>query len=100
MQPDTHLEFNRSLPELEAAFYGLSGSTRHQLSGILHHGKEEASVGEVVDQLERMYCGSLAVEFMHVESVAERDWFAREHEAAAAAEALDAETKSGSQLAC
>lgn len=88
---NTHFTFIRCLPELDAAFYGLSGST-HELSGILQNGKEEATIEEVLDQLEKIYCGSLGVEFMHIESSEERDWFARELEAAAAEE-LDAETK-------
>ncbi len=37
--------------------------------------KPNATVAELIDHLERTYCGSTAIEFMHIESIEERQWW-------------------------
>ena len=80
------------IPELSAPYYGLSNTTHSLHEGILNGWKESATTEEVVERLEQLYCGSMGVEFMHIESAEEREWFAREFEAAAT-EYLDSATK-------
>jgi 2-oxoglutarate dehydrogenase complex dehydrogenase (E1) component-like enzyme len=36
---------------------------------------------DVVNQLEKLYCSSTGIEFMHVESLEEREWLVKEYEA-------------------
>ncbi len=60
--------------------YGLPKETQHQLKGILEGWKSAATTEEIVEQLEKLYCNHLGVEFMHLESLEEREWFAKEFE--------------------
>lgn len=48
--------------------------------------KSAATTEEVVQQLEKLYCNHVGVEFMHVESAEEREWFARQYEELASQE--------------
>lgn len=60
--------------------YGLPKDSQHQLKGILEGWRSAASTEEIVEQLEKLYCNHLGVEFMHLESLEEREWFAKEFE--------------------
>ncbi len=87
-------DFLRSLAELGTSHYGLhphwpKHDTRRLLPGW---SRTEASADEIARHLHDLYCGAIGVEFMHLESAAEREWFAREFEASAA-EPLDAATR-------
>ena len=48
--------------------------------GMLSNWKNEASTTEVVEQLDKLYCSNVGIEFMHVESFEEREWIANEYE--------------------
>ena len=73
----------RTVPELHPNFYGLPNATQHELWGIINSWKSAANTEEVVEQLEKLYCSHIGVEFMHLESAEEREWFAIEFEALA-----------------
>lgn len=46
----------------------------------------------IVNQLEKLYCNTTGIEFMHIESLAEREWLVREYEAVQAQD-VDSLTK-------
>ena len=81
----------RKLPELSPSYYGLS-ETYHDTNGILSGLNREASTSDIVKQLETLYCSSIGLEFMHLESSAEREWLTKEYEAIQAQE-IDSDSK-------
>lgn len=60
--------------------------------GIVNTWKSSATTEEVIEHLEKLYCGNIGLEFMHLESAEEREWFATHYETIAAQE-VDTETK-------
>ncbi|KAI9563198.1 hypothetical protein GHT06_010655 [Daphnia sinensis] len=72
-----HLQEAHNVPELSPLFYGLPDSEK---------------TSDVVLQLEKLYCSSTGVEFMHIESLEEREWLISEHEAISSQE-VDPVTK-------
>lgn len=62
----------RPVPELSLSEYGLSVDDKqaYNLQGIMHIGKETATTLEIVEDLEKIYCGKLAIEYqyLHVRS--------------------------------
>ena len=77
---------------MKPEFYGLQNGYHSDLTGIINSWKSSASTEEVIEQLEKLYCGNIGVEFMHIESAQEREWFAAQYEATVV-EAVDTETK-------
>jgi len=64
------------VPDLELEFHGLStvdNSTVFQ-TGSLFISKDKASLREIVDTLERIYCGTIGYEFMHIVNLQEKQW--------------------------
>ncbi len=64
------------VPDLELGFHQLSAAdldTPFQV-GSLHIGKADATLGEIVDALERTYCHTIGAEFMHIVDTEERHW--------------------------
>ena len=62
--------------DLELEFYNLSPvdySTIFQ-TGSLFISKGKASLEEIIDILERIYCGSIGYEFMHIVNLEEKQW--------------------------
>ena len=64
------------LPELDPAFYGLSGA---DINAIFNVGSfrgvpERATFGQILDAVKETYCGSIGVEYMYLDSVSERQW--------------------------
>ncbi len=65
-----------SVPDLELTHHGLSGAdldTTFQ-TGNVFLGREEATLREIVDALEKTYCTSIGVEYMHIVDTAEKRW--------------------------
>jgi 2-oxoglutarate dehydrogenase E1 component len=64
------------VPDLELGFHQLSAADRDTpfQVGSLHIGKADASLGEIVDALERTYCHTVGAEFMHIVDTGERHW--------------------------
>nr|CAH0103087.1 unnamed protein product [Daphnia galeata] len=69
----------KKVPELCPSFYGLP-DVDHNLNGIINGWKTNASTTDIVDQLEKLYCSSTGIEFMHIESLEEREWLVNEYE--------------------
>lgn len=64
------------VPDLELEFHGLSpvdNSTVFQ-TGSLFISKDKAPLREIVDTLERIYCGTIGYEFMHIVNLQEKQW--------------------------
>ncbi|KAF8386657.1 ogdh-2, partial [Pristionchus pacificus] len=67
----------RDMPELSPETYGLKWNASLN---------EKHSVDDLVDQLRSIYCGPLAIEFMHISNWEERDWLARHFESTISSE--------------
>ena len=64
------------VPDLELEFHDLSPidfSTVFQ-TGSLFVSKKKTTLREMVDTLERIYCGPVGYEFMHIVNLAEKQW--------------------------
>jgi 2-oxoglutarate dehydrogenase E1 component len=64
------------VPDLDLGFHQLSAAdhdTAFQV-GSLHIGKDDATLKEIVDALERTYCHTVGAEFMHIVDTQERHW--------------------------
>ncbi|MDG2250828.1 MAG: 2-oxoglutarate dehydrogenase E1 component [Gammaproteobacteria bacterium] len=64
------------VPDLELAFHNLSqidSSTIFQ-TGSLFISKERASLKDIINTLERIYCNSIGYEFMHIVNLEEKQW--------------------------
>ena len=64
------------IPDLDLSFHELSTADFDTVfqTGSLHIGKADASLGEIVDTLERTYCHTVGAEFMHIVDTEERHW--------------------------
>lgn len=70
------LMHRQRVPDLELDFHNLSpadNSTVFQ-TGSLHINRDTATLREIVDVLEKIYCGSIGYEFMHIVDLAEKQW--------------------------
>ena len=65
-----------SNPDLELQFHKLSQADFDTIfqTGTLHIGKDSASLGEILETLERTYCRSVGAEFAHITSTEQRFW--------------------------
>ncbi|XP_076065924.1 2-oxoadipate dehydrogenase complex component E1 [Oratosquilla oratoria] len=66
----------RIVPELDPKLYGLSGSDKYDLEGLVTGSPSSASLEELEQILQEKYCGHLGVEFTHLLTLEEREWFA------------------------
>ncbi|TMA93831.1 MAG: 2-oxoglutarate dehydrogenase E1 component [Deltaproteobacteria bacterium] len=65
----------RKPPELDPAFYGLTAERVDQLfSGTGLYWPGPQTLREIVRRLRETYCGSIGVEFMHIEDRSIREW--------------------------
>lgn len=64
------------VPDLELEFHDLSPLDYNTLfqTGSLFISKEKATLRELVDTLERIYCNSVGYEFMHIVNLEEKQW--------------------------
>ncbi|XP_075976075.1 putative 2-oxoadipate dehydrogenase complex component E1 homolog [Anticarsia gemmatalis] len=67
---------DRTVKELNIGRYGLRSEDPVDL-GLLYGYDGKQSVQALVDELERIYCGPISYEFSHLETEAEREWFAQ-----------------------
>ncbi|GAA0323352.1 2-oxoglutarate dehydrogenase E1 component [Psychrobacter aestuarii] len=67
------------IEDLTLAFHGLSESDLDTVfpTSDLNIGKSEASLREIIEILERVYCGNIGVEYMHVNTSEEKRWMER-----------------------
>jgi 2-oxoglutarate dehydrogenase E1 component len=89
------LMYRERVPDLELEFHDLSPldtSTIFQ-TGSLFISKEKASLCEITDTLERIYCGSIGYEFMHIVNLEEKQWIQHRIESNDGLPAFDNEVK-------
>ena len=70
------------VPDLGLAFHGLTDAdldTTFQ-TGPLFIGRDEATLGEIIESLEATYCGHVGPEFMHITSLEEKRWLQQRFE--------------------
>lgn len=65
-----------TVPDLDLSHHGLSTADIDTLfhTGGIFIGKDEATLGEIIEAMEKTYCGSIGVEYMHVVDTAEKRW--------------------------
>lgn len=70
------------MPELDPSRYGLSNSDDSiiQLDGLVGVEKSKESVQELIKFLRKAYCGPISVEFQHMSTEEEKEWFVQKFE--------------------
>ena len=88
----THI---RQLPELDPKTYGLTDADMNTPFhvGTDLSGSPKLPLAEIIRHLKQIYCGPLALEYMHIPDTAEREWLQERVEANGARPQFDAETK-------
>ncbi|XP_047531885.1 probable 2-oxoglutarate dehydrogenase E1 component DHKTD1 homolog, mitochondrial [Vanessa atalanta] len=66
----------RYIKELDITRYGLSSQDSVDL-GLLYGYNGKQSASDLVEQLEKIYCGPISYEFSYLETETEREWFAQ-----------------------
>jgi 2-oxoglutarate dehydrogenase E1 component len=83
-----------SHPRLELSRFGLSqGDLNRSFGAGRLIGLGAARLSEILQALRETYCGSIGVEFTHIQDLQERDWLQMKMESSHNREALDPETK-------
>ncbi|MDX2222800.1 MAG: 2-oxoglutarate dehydrogenase E1 component, partial [Rhodospirillaceae bacterium] len=75
------LSKNPSHPELDPAYHGFTDADLGReivLGGVL--GFEKAKLSEIIDALKQTYCGTIGVEYMHVQDIDQRMWLQKRFE--------------------
>ena len=85
----------RQLPELDPKTYGLTDADMNTPFhvGTDLSGSPKLPLAEIIRHLKQIYCGPLALEYMHIPDTAEREWLQERLEANGARPQFDAETK-------
>ncbi|WP_206613465.1 2-oxoglutarate dehydrogenase E1 component [Parahaliea mediterranea] len=70
------LHVREPVPDLDLGFHQLSAADLDTVfqTASLYIGKADASLGEIVDALEKTYCHTIGAEFMHIVNTDERHW--------------------------
>lgn len=71
------LQQAEAVEELNPSFHGLEGVAPDQLldtEGVFAAGPSQLPMREILRRFEHIYCGSIGVEFMHLEDADERRW--------------------------
>lgn len=79
-----HIAKREQVPDLDLAAHGLSRSDLDTVfqTGNLAIGKVETTLGEMVDAMEAIYCGSIGSEYMHIVDTKEKRWIQQRLEGA------------------
>ena len=85
----------RQLPELDPKTYGLTDADMNTPFhvGTDLSGSPKLPLAEIIRHLKQIYCGPLALEYMHIPDTTEREWLQERLEANGARPQFDAETK-------
>lgn len=64
------------VPDLDLQFYGLTGADLDTVfhTSTLSIGQREASLGAIIEAMEKTYCGTVGAEFTHIVATDERQW--------------------------
>jgi 2-oxoglutarate dehydrogenase E1 component len=88
------LQMPRPHPELDPTSYGFGPEDLDRpifIDNVL--GRETATLREIVSVLRETYCGSVGVEFMHIQDPEQKAWIQRKVEGAPWTRAFDAQAK-------
>lgn len=83
------------VPDLDPAYHHLSAAdydTEFQ-TGVFYIGKELATLREIIEALEKTYCGSIGAEFMHIVDTEQRQWIQKRMDSVRSAPEYSIETK-------
>ncbi|WP_045859246.1 2-oxoglutarate dehydrogenase E1 component [Teredinibacter purpureus] len=71
-----NLRERRSPQDLDLGFHGLNTADLDSVfqTGDLSFGYQEASLSEIISDLEKTYCGTIGAEVMHITNYEERRW--------------------------
>ncbi len=71
-----HLWKQDKVPDLDPAFHALTSDDFDQTFnvGSLAIGKENVKLSEIYDALNKIYCGSIGAEYMHITDTEEKRW--------------------------
>ena len=75
------LQGSRYHPELDPRTYGFTDNDFGReffVDGVL--GLQRATLGQILDAVRKTYCGTLGVEFMHIQDAGEKSWIQRKFE--------------------
>ena len=75
------LKPTRHCDDLKLSFHDISESDLSEVfdTDTLKIEKKSASLSEIIQALEKIYCGTLGIEFNHISSLSEREWFQKRH---------------------
>ena len=84
-----------TMPNLDLAYHHLSPVDLEESfhTGTFHYGEGTAKLRELVDALERTYCGSIGFEYMHIVDAGEQLWVQQRLESARGQPNYSAEQK-------
>lgn len=83
------------VPDLDPAYHQLSPAdfdTEFQ-TGVFYIGKDQASLGEIIDALEQTYCGSIGAEIMHIVDTEQRQWIQKRMDGVRSSPEFNLDTK-------
>ncbi|NNL56466.1 MAG: 2-oxoglutarate dehydrogenase E1 component, partial [Pseudomonadales bacterium] len=83
------------VPDLDPAYHQLSAAdydTEFQ-TGVFYIGKDQATLGEILDALNKTYCGSVGAEFMHIVDTEQRQWIQQRMDGVRSSPEFSVETK-------
>ena len=83
------------MPDLDPAYHQLSPAdfdTEFQ-TGVFYIGKDQASLGEIIDALEQTYCGTIGAEIMHIVDTEQRQWIQKRMDGVRSSPEFNLDTK-------
>ncbi|GAB3308088.1 2-oxoglutarate dehydrogenase family protein [Haliea atlantica] len=89
------LHVRESVPDLDLSFHQLSVADLETVfqTGSMYIGKADASLGEIVEALERTYCHTIGAEFMHIVDTEQRHWIMQRMESVRSAPSYSPEVR-------
>ena len=71
-----NLHTREHIPDLDLSFHQLSAADLETVfqNGSMYIGKADATLGEIIEALERTYCHTIGAEFMHIVDTEQRHW--------------------------
>jgi len=71
------LKSTRHCDDLDISFHNLNDSDLSEIfnTDTLKIGKQSATLAEIIQALETIYCGTLGIEYNYISSLSERQWF-------------------------
>ena len=83
------------VPDLDPGYHHLSAAdydTEFQ-TGVFYIGKDQATLREIIEALDKTYCGSIGAEFMHIVDTEQRQWIQKRMDSVRSAPEYSNETK-------